>query len=87
MVIDIIIFIIIAYFYEYVNSSETATVHIDDTAGLVNNIEMEDSFKTKWKLFHFFFYFNLACWLIYYIPSLLFIFIPEHSSDKISIFS
>jgi hypothetical protein len=47
MVIDIIIFIIIAYFYEYVNSSETATVHIDDTAGLVDNIEMEDSFKTK----------------------------------------
>jgi hypothetical protein len=39
MVIDIILFIIIAYFYEYVNSSETATVHIDDTAGLVDKSE------------------------------------------------
>lgn len=47
MVIDIIIFMIIAYFYEYVNSSETATVHIDDTAGLIDNLEMEDNFKTK----------------------------------------
>ncbi|CAG2219222.1 PEPT1 [Mytilus edulis] len=47
MLIDILIFMVIAYFYEYVRVTEEATIHTEDTSGLIDNLEMEDSYKNK----------------------------------------
>lgn len=47
MVIDIVIFMFIAYFYEYVNGTKSSAGQEDDAAGLIDSLEMEDSVKTK----------------------------------------
>ncbi|CAC5414684.1 SLC15A1 [Mytilus coruscus] len=47
MLVDIIMFMVIAYFYEYVRETEEAIIHADDTSGLIDNLEMEDSYKNK----------------------------------------